>query len=98
MLTLFGFTERFSGVAKPPYATFSTQIHPEDRELADKKVWEAVKTGSEFESEFRIIWPDKTTHFISARGKSYQNAGGKSVRMTGLCWDITQRKCEELAR
>lgn len=67
-------------------------IHPEDRKHMTEKVNDALAGGGEYESEFRVIHPDGELHYLSARGKVYRNQEGKPIRMTGVCWDITQRK------
>jgi PAS domain-containing protein len=61
MFTLFGISAETSEDTSPPYSKFLSQLHPDDRALTDKKVWEAVNSGTEFETEFRITWPDNST-------------------------------------
>ena len=48
-----------------------------------------------------LIWPaDGSIHHLRTRGKVYRDPEGKDIRMTGACWDITERKSleEDLAR
>jgi PAS domain S-box-containing protein len=94
MFSIFGVSrESF----KASYPAFIELVHPEDREPVNKKVLEAVEKDQDFEGEYRVIWPDKSIHHILARGKSYRNKQGKPSYMLGICWDVTQRKQEELA-
>jgi sigma-B regulation protein RsbU (phosphoserine phosphatase) len=56
---------------------------------------------AEYNSEYRVIWPkDGSIHFLRSRGKVFRDARGQAIRLTGACWDITERKTieEELAR
>ena len=70
-------------------------VHPDDLEPATQKLLSAVRGESEFDTSFRIIWADKSIHYIKARGVAKRNEKGETVRMIGLNWDITVQ--EELA-
>ena len=74
-------------------------IHPDDCDRVRAEVARCARTGVDFSSEYRVIWPrDRSVHFLRSRGKIYREE--QSVRLTGACWDITERKSmeEELAR
>ncbi len=74
-------------------------IHPDDCERVRMEVAECTRTGADFHSEYRVIWPaDGSVHHLRTRGKIYRD-GSVPVRLTGACWDITERKAmeEELA-
>jgi sigma-B regulation protein RsbU (phosphoserine phosphatase) len=74
-------------------------IRPEDRERVRAEVAHCMATGQDFNSEFGVVWPeDGSIHFLRSRGRIYHD-GGNHVRLTGACWDITERKqaAEELA-
>jgi PAS domain S-box-containing protein len=73
---------------------FMTHIVPEDRDLVKKRFEEAFATGH-FAMECRIIWPDRSLHWIAAQGRAYRNQKGDPVRMMGVVTDITERKREE---
>jgi PAS domain S-box-containing protein len=89
---LFGLEPRGS---PPNYRDFLSAIHPEDREAVEALVARSVQQGSAYYSEFRVIWPDGSTHFLANRGDVYQNAEGQVARMTGVTWDITEGKRAE---
>ena len=66
-------------------------IHLDDCERVRNEVAHCVRTGADFASEYRVVWPgDGSIHFLRARGRIYKN--GQLVRLTGACWDITERK------
>lgn len=89
---LFGVKKgEFSG----EYSAAIALIHPDDREMTNKIIQNVLKSGSDYESEFRTIQPDGTLFNIAARGHIYRDADGKPIRMTGICWNITQRKHTE---
>lgn len=72
-------------------AIFMTHVVPEDRELA-QRAFERAFTFDNFEMECRILWPDQSIHWISAKGHVYRNAKGDPVRMMGTVLDITEHK------
>jgi PAS domain S-box-containing protein len=77
------------GVAK-----FLAHVLPDDRELAERAI-ETARTSGDFDLECRIVWPDQTIHWISGRGRAYQDSMGIPVRMSGTVADITEIKVAE---
>jgi PAS domain S-box-containing protein len=77
-------------------ATFMTHVVPEDREVA-KRAFEKAFASDNFDLECRIVWPDKSIHWISAKGRVYRNSKGDPVRMMGTVLGITERKRAEEA-
>ncbi|MGA2090636.1 MAG: PAS domain S-box protein [Endomicrobiales bacterium] len=84
--------ETFTGTAEE----FFEAIHPEDRNTVQSALAKALKTG-EYETEYRVVWPNGSIHSIAARGKVHRNNAGHAVLMIGVCWDITDRKKTEEA-
>ena len=74
---------------------FRRWMHPEDRD----RVWKALKDAMEGRSpcatEFRIVWPNGTVRWMTAKGQFYYSAGGDAERMLGMAVDITERKDAE---
>lgn len=81
----------FSGASED----FFRIIHPDDRRKAQTSIDKAVKNKSDYETEFRVIWPDGSIHYIVSRGKVYCNQAGIAVRLTGVSWDVTEHKKSE---
>ena len=71
--------------------TFFEHIIPEDRPSVKAAFNEAMKTGKVF-FECRIIWPDKSIHWITATGKAFGDSTGKPIKMLGTVTDISERK------
>jgi PAS domain S-box-containing protein len=67
-------------------------MHPEDQARVWKAAEEALEKHSPYEAEFRIVWPDGTLRWLSARGQYYYSPEGKPERMLGIAVDITDRK------
>jgi len=74
------------------YANWAQRLHPDDREQAEASISQSVDSGSDFLSEFRVIWPDQSTHWLVARGRVMLNESGTAQRMIGVNIDITERK------
>ena len=71
------------------------RIHPEDRESVEQGVQRSLDDLVEYAGEYRVILPDSTERWISARGRLHSEAGKPPVRMLGTAMDITQHKQDE---
>lgn len=74
------------------YEGFLNSIHEEDRSNFDNDLQKSIEKYTEFDTEFRIIRPNQSIHYIGARGKVYRDTSGQPIRLVGACWDITRRK------
>ena len=72
-------------------------IHPEDRERVLAEREQTRQGGDPCDSEFRVVWPDGTVHWLLAKGKLLRDSEGKPIRMVGVNMDITERKRAEAA-
>jgi PAS domain S-box-containing protein len=73
-------------------AAWEKLVHPEDREMALKRVKEALNTGMPVEGEWRVIWPDGSVHWIAGRFQVHRDARGAATRLSGVNFEITERK------
>jgi len=78
------------------YAGWAKLIHPDDRPAAEEGVRRAMETGEYF-TEFRVVWPDGSIHWLEARAHVFKDEHGKPVRMMGVNMDVTYRKQQEEA-
>ncbi len=85
--TFKGTREEFYGV-----------VHPEDREKIRNSLAHAIEQDAPYTSEYRVIWPDGSIHYITGRGKVVKDDDGLPVRMHGIHWDITENKKAEQSR
>lgn len=74
---------------------FSRHLHPEDRARVVDSMRKAAQELVDWGSEFRVIWPDGSLHWLAARGSIYRTSEGKATRMLGIVTDITDRKQAE---
>jgi PAS domain S-box-containing protein len=59
---------------------------------------DSISLGLPYDVEFRVIWPDGNVHSLSLRGKVFHDGDGRPLRLTGVCWDISERKRAEEER
>ncbi len=83
-------------------SSWSSLVHPEDRERALARNRSCIEEGRDFlETEFRMLAKDGGVRWIYSRGKVIaRDASGRALRMVGTHVDITDRKRieEELKR
>ena len=76
---------------------FENLVHPDDRERIMGIVDSALKTGLPDAAEWRVVWPDGSVHWISARWRVFADEAGKPSRVIGVNIDVTERKQAEEA-
>lgn len=80
------------------YETVMAMIHPDDHELVNQAIMNAVYKREEFNIEFRFTRPDGTLRWAVGRGRVFYDPMGNPVQMTGVNLDITERKQIEAER
>jgi PAS domain S-box-containing protein len=79
------------------FADFLTLIHPDDRAHVQTSLTHALKTGSDFSHEERIIRGDGSVRHLHSVGEVIRDKDGAAIRMLGVCLDVTERKEAETA-
>jgi PAS domain S-box-containing protein len=74
---------------------FVALIHPDDRVAAQEALERAVRERTDIASEFRVVWPDNTVHWIAGRARILTDESGRSTRILGVAMDIGERKSLE---
>ncbi len=92
MYRLYGILkEDFSGV----YEAWTAAVHPEDQHNWQRRIQMAISGEREFDTEFRVVWPDGEIRYIRAFAITQRDQDGKAVRMIGTNWDITETRKTE---
>ena len=73
-------------------------IHPDDLSKLNSEIYLAYQGTRDLDTEFRVIWPDGTVHYLKSIAIVYRDDSGNPYRMLGTNWDITQRKLYERER
>jgi PAS domain S-box-containing protein len=89
---LFGLPEE----APISYDRFLAALHPEDRPRTERAIQACLegKGDSDYDVEYRALWPDGTVRWLHAKGNAVF-AAGRPVRMAGIVLDVTRRKQAE---
>ena len=74
------------------YQRFRDALHPDDRERTDFAVKDALDNRKDYDIEYRSVWPDKSVHWLSAKGRGYYDSNGTTIRMEGVVMDINEHK------
>jgi PAS domain S-box-containing protein len=80
------------------FENFLADIHPDDRQKVIEAVTSNVSIGSQHEIEYRIIRPDQSMRWVQGKGQVISDRKGKTIRLTGVCMDVTHRKLAEQER
>ena len=92
MYALYGVKrEDFAGA----YEAWLNGLHPDDRAASDEASKQAQRGEREYDTEFRVVWPDGSIHHLKAYGQFVRDADGRPLRMTGVNYDVTERKRAE---
>ncbi len=75
---------------------FICRLHPDDRDRLRHTIDDALHTGKDFDSEYRLILPDGIVRWISTRGSVQFDDARKPAGLLGISIDITARKQAEL--
>jgi|GEM_PF-732607 len=96
MYALYGLKNgEFSGA----YQAWVNGLHPDDQEYSQIETRMALDGKKEYDTEFRVLWPDGSIHFLKAKGEVFRNEAGEPLRMVGVDYDITeQREIEQKIR
>jgi PAS domain S-box-containing protein len=78
------------------FEVFIEHVHPDDREFVAQQFRTALAELKDWHFECRVVWPDQSIHWIAAHGSIYQ-VDTRPTRMSGIVFDITERKQVEEA-
>jgi two-component system, LuxR family, sensor kinase FixL len=86
--TLFGFEES----EKLDLDRFKNVLHPDDRQRVLHALENTLRTGDDYEAEYRVLLPDGQMRWITGWGQVEFDRNGQPIRMRGAALDITKRK------
>ncbi len=89
MYLLYGLASaEFGGV----YEAWLNGVHPDDRDATGDILARSLRSECEYDTEFRVVWPDGTVHWLQANGQVFCDERGTPVRMVGVNYEVTERK------
>ena len=78
-------------------ATLLEHVHPLDRDAVALSYRQGLLRSDDWRSEFRVVWPDASVHWLSIHGSTRYDTGD-SNRMLGIVVDVTEQRRAEEAR
>ncbi|MCA9420825.1 MAG: PAS domain S-box protein [Nitrospira sp.] len=94
MYVLYGLEPKSKVVS---YESWANALHPQDRPSAEEAVQRAIQGKQKLDTEFRVLWPDGSVHWIRTIGSVEHDSAGMAIRMIGINWDITETKASQKA-
>ncbi len=77
---------------RPSIEKFLRHVDERDVEPLKENMQRSLADGGEFQAEFRLIRHSKEILWVASQGHTVRNASGKTIRVLGVLFDITQRK------
>lgn len=69
--------------------TWVTKVHPDDLREVNQTLDHAIKHGTKFEKQFKIIWPNGEIRHLTASAIVIKNSQGIATSIIGSCYDVT---------
>lgn len=73
------------------FECYRNVIHPDDRQPMMDTIQQALESGTEFATEFRVVYPDGSLHWVAGEGSVFRDEAGAPVKMIGVGLDVTPR-------
>jgi PAS domain S-box-containing protein len=71
---------------------FFRAVHPDDHEAIRTALYRVLTEDVLYDTEYRAVWSDGSVHNITARGRVLRDEAGRPKEITGIVWDVTERK------
>ena len=79
------------------FESFCAITHPEDRQELMNTFRQCLVESRMLDIEYRVLWPDKSIHWIHLMGEVIADASGSPFRVAGVLSDLTEQKQLHLA-
>lgn len=74
------------------------RIYAADKLYVMRAIRNTLDNQAVFDAEYRVVWPDKSIHWLATRGEALRNAHTGETLFSGVVQEITQRKQTEQER
>ncbi len=89
MYRIFGFDP---APTPPSSMEVVRRLHPEDAPSHPRMVERAIRGGTDFELDYRLLLPDGAAKYIHAVGHPVVNASGDVIELVGTAMDVTEQR------
>jgi len=80
-----------------PAADFTALVHPDEREVIERRLQEVIAKGTPFHGEYRAMLPDGSTRWLSTWASTVTDYQGRPTRMVGAVISVDAYKRAEAA-
>ncbi len=80
------------------FADLLDAVHPGDLTGMRAAARATAEGQGDYDIGYRVIWPDRSLHWIEAKGRLRRDAGGLPETVVGVTADVTERRAAELER
>lgn len=81
--------------AEATFEFWRDRVHPDDLQQVKNAIDHALQNRTTYETEYRVIHPDGTNRWVTAKGRGLYDESGRALRMMGVLLDISDRKQTE---
>jgi signal transduction histidine kinase/ActR/RegA family two-component response regulator len=74
------------------YRDWQSALHPEDSERVHAAIERSIATRTDYDVEYRVLWPNGETHWVLVRGRATYGPEGLPLRMVGVALNVSERK------
>jgi len=85
------------GAGEGSLRAFDDAIDPGELAAVDAAIEGALRTDTPYEADLHVLRPDGSVAYLAERGRVQRDASGRPVGLSGVTWDITERKKAEEA-
>lgn len=89
---IFGINRECSELSAEKVRAF---VHPDDRERVQHGLQNILKTGQPHQTEFRVCRPNGELRWCIGTAAASFDTAGRTIRMSGVTVDITDRRLAE---
>ena len=98
-VTSMGHFDKILGLARGEFdgtlSSVESHVHPDDVSAWKEILKSAADEKKEFTHEHRVVWPDRSIHWVAGTGSFRTRENGGPSAMFGVLTDITDRKIAE---
>ncbi|MGO4816888.1 PAS domain S-box protein [Flavobacterium sp. W22_SRS_FP1] len=73
------------------YSTYRNRIHPDDLVKLDERDEIVMKTGEDYKTTYRLLFPNNRIKNISEIGRPFKNKKGEIIGLQGYVQNITEK-------
>ncbi|MEH1817650.1 MAG: PAS domain S-box protein [Nostoc sp.] len=84
-------------ISPASYQLWRNCVHPEDVEQIEQAVSNALAQQTNFQGEYRVIYPNGSVHWLTGKGRGVYNEAGEPTRMLGVIINTSERRQAEAA-